>query len=318
MQHPQPRLASILGIASELGRLRSIAEIDFLGADPQALELYRLAGLECYAESDLRPVDLAAAAVRRTLELADLAGIDRREVGYLLYVGESHERDEAVSADDVNELLLATGLAGAYPIGLALSQCANVVTGLRVAASLILSGAARRVMVVSVDKAPRRPGGRRMQPEMSVRSDSAVSCLVGPPGEGQLDVLSIVQENAPEQRRIDASAEPGTLQMGKFRHIRTVAKRLLAELEAEPGRFRRVITNNYNREIAKTFVSLCGFPHALGFYDNIPRLAHAVAGDVLLNLGDLADAGGLEPGDLALLLTDSISSTSAVCVEATA
>jgi 3-oxoacyl-[acyl-carrier-protein] synthase III len=158
-----------------------------------------------------------------------------------------------------------------------------------------------------------------MRPEMSLRSDSAVSCLVtlpgAGPGKGIFDLLAIVQENAPEQRIVDESAAPGALQMAKFRHVRTVAKRLLADLQAEPRSFRRVITNNYNKEIAKTFVSLCGFPTDRGFYANIPRLAHAVAGDVLINLDDLAAAGGLEPHDRVLLITDSISSTSAFCVE---
>lgn len=308
------RLGSILGIASEMGELRPIDRIDFLSADPDVLELYRLAGLEHYAESDLRSVDLAMASVRRTL---DLSGVEPGAIDYLLYLGESHERDEVVNADEVNELLRTTGLTGAYPVGLALSQCANLVTGLRIASSLVLSGAARHVMVVSVDKAPRKPGGRRMRPEMSVRSDSAVSCLVARPGEGAFDILGIVQENAPEQRQLAEAAKPGNLQMemGKFRNIRTVAKRLLAELQLDPARFRRVITNNYNREIARTFVSLSGFPHAAGFYENIPRLAHAVAGDLLINLRDLADSGGLEPGDHVFLLTDSISSTSAFCVE---
>ncbi|HBL30876.1 MAG TPA: hypothetical protein DD490_28920 [Acidobacteria bacterium] len=309
------RLGSLLGLAGELGEIRPIDQVDFLADDPRALELYRLAGLEHHAASDLRSVDLARASVQKTL---DLAGVAPGEIDFLLYLGESHERDEVVQADEVNELLRATGLTAAYPIGLALSQCANLVTGLRVASSLLLSGAARRVMVVSVDKAPKRPGGRRMRPEMSVRSDSAVSCLVVPPGAGAFDLLGIVQENAPEQRQLAEAARPGDLQMemGKFRNVRTVAKRLLAQTGLEPARFRRVITNNYNREIARTFVGLSGFPAELGFYDNIPRLAHAVAGDLLINLRDLADSGGLEPGDHVFLLTDSISSTSAFCVEA--
>ena len=80
--------------------------------------------------------------------------------------------------------------------------------------------------------------------------------------------------------------------------------------------FTRIITNNYSREVSKMFTELCGFRKEAGWFENIARFAHAVAGDVLINLTDLEMSGGIHAGDRLFLMADSIAASTVVCLQA--
>ena len=304
-------LASIASIAYHLGQLKPIDEIDFLRDDPCRLELYRLAGFDCYAESGLSMRELARRSAIQTLQVS---GVKRSEVGICLYVAESFDRDELVNAEEVNRLLLDLGLESALPIHVSLSNCANIMSALRVATALITSDEAEHVLVVSVDKASRRRHGRKMFQEMTIKSDASLSCLVSRPGAGPYAILYLGQQNAANLIDIQ-SMDAKAYAMSKFNGIRRSAKQACAALALGPADFARVITNNYGREVSKMFVELCGFRKESGCFENIGKFAHAVAGDVLINLQDLETEGAIQPGDRIFLMADSITSSAVLCLQ---
>ena len=304
-------MASILSIAYHLGTFKPIEELDFLRDNPRKLQLYKLGGFQSYAESDLSMRELARRAAAQTLEAS---GIERDKIGVCLYVAESFDRDEMVNSTEVNRLLLDLGLDNAVPIHISISNCANIVAALRIATALIEVGETEHVLVASVDKAPRRYGGRMMFQDMSVKSDVSLSCLVSRPGVGPYGIRYIGHHNA--AGLIEAkSLEPASYAMEKFNVIRCAAKRARESLGLQPVDFARVITNNYSREVSKMFLKLCGFPNEAGCFGNIGRFAHAVAGDVLINLKDLETEGAFRPGDMIFLMADSITATSVLCLQ---
>ena len=304
-------LASIQSIAYYLGTFKPIEELDFLRDDPRKLQLYKLGGFQSYAESDLSMRALARCAAAQTLEAS---GIERNRIGICLYVAESFDRDEMVDSTEVNRLLLDLGLDHAVPIHVSISNCANIVAALRVATALIETGDTEHVLVVSVDKAPRRYGGRMMFQEMSVKSDVSVSCLVSRPGVGPYGIRYIGHHNS--AGLIEAkSSDPASYAMEKFNAIRYAAKRARESLGLQSADFARVITNNYSREVSRMFLKLCGFPNEAGCFGNINRFAHAVAGDVLINLKDLETEGAFSPEDMIFLMADSITATSVLCLQ---
>jgi 3-oxoacyl-[acyl-carrier-protein] synthase III len=304
-------LASIGAISYHLGTLRPIDDLDFLRDSPERLALYKLGGFERYAESDLSTRELAYRSAAQTL---DECGIRREDIGICLYVAESFDRDEAVSAADVNRLLVQLGLPKAVPIHVSISNCANIMAALRVATALIRAGEGRHILVVSVDKASRRAGGRRMFQEMSIKSDVSVSCVVSGPAVGPYGILYLNQHSSAELMDTSA-ADAASYSVPKFKGIRHAAKTARESLGLEPSDFSRIVTNNYSREVAKMFVELCGFAGAHGWFDNIPRFAHAVAGDVLINLKDLDAAGALAGNDRIFIMADSVSTASVLCVQ---
>lgn len=304
-------LASIASIAYHLGQLRPIGEIDFLRDDPRKLELYRLAGFEYYAESELSMRELARRSAIQTLEVS---GVRRSEIDICLYVAESFDRDELVNAEEVNRLLLDLGLDSTSPIHVSISNCANIMSALRVATALIAAGEARHVLVVSVDKASRRRGGRKMFQEMTIKSDVSLSCLVSGPGAGPYAILHLNLQNTAGLIDVQSMGSKAYA-MSKFNGIRRAAKQARAVLALGPGDFARIITNNYGREVTKMFIELCGFRKESGCFKNIGRFAHAVAGDVLINLRDLETEGAIRTGDRIFLMADSITSCAVLCLQ---
>ncbi|HKR13386.1 MAG TPA: hypothetical protein VJT15_15085 [Pyrinomonadaceae bacterium] len=304
-------MASIMSIAYSLGAFKPIEDLDFLRDDPRKLQLYKLGGFQSYAESDLSMRALASRAASQTLAAS---GIERDKIGVCLYVAESFDRDETVDSTEVNRLLLDLGLDKAAPIHVSISNCANIVAALRIASALIEVGETEHVLVVSVDKASRRFGGRMMFRDMSVKSDVSLSCLVSRPGVGPYGIRYIGHHNSAGLIESKTS-DPASYATEKFNVIRGAAKRARESLGLQSGDFARVITNNYSREVSKMFLKLCGFPNEAGSFGNIGRFAHAVAGDVLINLQDLDAEGAFKPGDMIFLMADSITATSVLCLQ---
>lgn len=302
---------SIMSIAYHLGELKPIDELDFLQGDRKKLDLYKMSGFGSYAESDLSMRELAQRSALQTLQASE---IERNDVGICLYVAESFDRDELVNSSEVNRLLLDLGLENAVPINISISNCANIISAVRVAAALVADEATRYVLVISVDKASRRYGGRKMFQEMSIKSDISLSCLVSSPGVGSYDILYLGQYNAASMVNIDP-IDSAAYAIPKFRGIRCAAKHAKETLALGPADFARIVTNNYSREVTKMFVELCGFPKEAGHFANIGRFAHAVAGDVLINLKDLETEGAIKPGDRIFLMADSISLSSVLCLQ---
>ena len=304
-------MASISAISYELGALRPIDELDFLQDDPRKLELFKIGGFRNYAHSDLSMRELGYAAAVNTLRNA---GVDGRELGVCLYVAESFDRDETANSLEVNRLLVDLDLGHTVPINVSISNCANIMSALRLATALIAVGDTQHVLIVSVDKASRRYGGRRMFQDMSIKSDISVSCLVSGPGKGRFGIRYLKLNNAAaliEAELLDSASYA----MEKFKGIRRAGKEARNCLALRPTDFAKVVTNNYSREVIKMFVELCGFPRECGSFTNVGRFAHAVAGDVLINLQDLEDEGAFQPGDLIFLMADSITAASVLCLQ---
>jgi 3-oxoacyl-[acyl-carrier-protein] synthase-3 len=295
-------------IAYHLGDRRPIDELDFLRADPRRLELYKLAGFEAYCASELSMRELAARSARQTLERS---GLRPEDIGACLYVAESYDRDEVVSSPEVNRLLVDLGLTRAVPIHVSIANCANILAALRIARALVASGDAQHVLVMSVDKAARRASGRRMFQDMSIKSDISVSCVVSRGGTGTFDLLHVAQHNL--AGLIDVIDSPA-FATEKFKELRRAAKQAREHLGLTAADFTRIIINNYGREVMRMFVELCGFPKQAGWYRNLGRFAHAVAGDVLINLADADANGEIAAGDRVFLMADSITSSSIACV----
>lgn len=301
--------ASIGSISYQLGDLRPIDELDFLRDDPAKLALYKLAGFEAYAVSDLSMRELARRSASTTIEMSRLR---REDISVCIYVAESLDRDEPVSSAEVNHLLDELGLARAVPIHVSVATCANIVAALRVATALVASRDAEHVLIASVDKASRRPAGRRMFQEMSLKSDISVSCIVSAPGTSSYDLLYLAQHNL--AGLVKTTDSPG-FATEKFKEIRRGAKQARERLALGAGDFTRILINNYGREVMKMFVELCGFPKQAAWCRNLGRFAHAVAGDVLINLADADAAGELRSGNRAFMMADSITSSSVVCLQ---
>lgn len=300
-------IASLSAIQYELGEPYKIDGLDFLVNDPEKLELFRSSGLLNYAESELSVFELCSRAVTRTL---DNTAVDRNVIDFVLFVAENANTDFSLGIRQVNNLLTQLGLSHALPVSVGLSDCANILTGIQMGAGLVASKMARNVLLVCADKILREPGKREMARQMSVLSDGAVSCMISEPAAGDYDIGLMTHHNNPSQWELwnTVSEYENIYSMEKFKQLVTVGKRSLRQHGVQPKDIKRVITGNYRESISKMFIEITGFVPEQGYFDNIPRFGHTLAGDVLINLKDYVDQEQPAPGEKIFVLVDSYSS----------
>ncbi len=233
-------IASLSAIEYQLGEPKEIDELDFLKRDSEKLQLYKTAGLVHYSESELSLLELCFQSIEKTLASSS---VDRKDIEFFLYVSENATKDYCISIIDANKLLLRLGLEHAVPVGIALSDCANIITGVQMGASLVASGMASHVLLVCSDKASKEMDKRRMQSDNSVLSDGAVSCMISHAGKGDYDVKFIASRNTPSQWEAE-SVDKKMYSLQKFKDITGVSKTIFKQKEVSPKEIRKIFTNN--------------------------------------------------------------------------
>lgn len=261
------------------GDLEDIASIDFLKNDSEKLNTYYNMGLRSYCNSSLSMIEMARESVSKTLTQTTVAMAD---IDVVLYIAESSERDETINSTQVVELMNHFNIKNAYPIGLCLSSCANVLMGLCVGQSMIQSGQAANILLICTDKPNHKSNGRKMNPEVAVRSDAAVSFIISNQA-GDYEVL----ESRVKRNSISLAAlTPLDFSMQKLQDIRKISTDMLEYLNLKPDDFSRSLVNNY-AGLSSVFVKNCGFDADQGHYENVSKYSHCMAGDTLINLNDI-------------------------------
>jgi len=297
--------AFIRGIETYIEEIKDISNIDFLKNDTTKLENYYKMGMKYYAESQIPMIEMAYYSIKKTLENID---IKPEEIDILLYISESSIVKERINSTDAQSLLNYLGLNKAYAIGASLSDCANVLLGLQIAESMIVSGQAKNIILVSTNKAHPSPNSRKMSPEVAVSSDAAVSMLVSSVAGGYRLLGTTLTKNEPTPD----DAPPLDLSIKKIKGLRIATKNLLSKLNLTTDEIDKVFNSNYS-DLSQIFVESCGFEPEKGFYENLAKYSHCLAGDVLITLKDQNDFINLE--EHILLISDGPFGSYATCLQ---
>lgn len=302
-------IASLSAIQYELGDFIKIDELDFLLSDPEKLKMYQTSGLVDYVKTNLDPLELCFTSLSKTLNELE---IEKDDIDVLIFISENAKRDYSIGIKDANRLQIRLGLKKALPIGISLSECANIITGIQMGASLIASKMAKNVLLVCFDKLPEADERRKMPHEMSILSDGAVSCLIAEPGRGDFDIQSIIHKNMATQWDYFGSESSSMYSMQKFKGLVGVTKKILKENAIEAKDIKKIFTSNYVQSISKMFIEIAGFKEEQGYYGNLERFAHTLAGDILINLKDYMDESPLNADEKVFMLVDSFSTCGSI------
>ena len=267
----------IAGVAHELGEPKDISEIEELRSDPKRLELLKRFGLSQFCQTDRSLIDLAEESIVKSF---DEAGVDRESIDVLLF---STTSLYALNQGEITEMMARLRMNNCYPMGIALSECANLHSCLALARMMISSCEARRVMVVTSD---RRHAGESalIHPGVAVKSDGAASCIVSdePLGCGSYELLDVCRHA--ENRNFNPDPSPEEYVQHATDGVRRVTRTLLDSIGLSPTDVDWLITNNYSMSVARTLIRALGFRDDQYYSGNIPRIAHAFAADNLTNL----------------------------------
>ncbi|QHI35469.1 hypothetical protein IMCC3317_08150 [Kordia antarctica] len=303
------KIASLSAIEYDLGKSQPIDTLDFLKNDQDKLNIYKKAGSNYFAASEISNIDLCFNAIEKTL---NATSVKKDAIDVVLYVSENATRGYSINIIDVNKLLLKAGLNKALPIGISLSDCANIITGLQVGVSMIASGMANNVLLVCSDMITGEDEKRKVERDTSIFSDGAVSCILSKPGNGDFDICSLINENLPSLWAMNSEAHKHEYSMEKFKTIHRISRAILKENMLTTANIKKVFTSNYSLPTNKLFVKMTGCKADKGFYDNIGRFGHTLAGDILINLKNFYEDNTINSGDAFLSLVDSHSTCGAI------
>ncbi|MFF0746738.1 acyl carrier protein [Streptomyces sp. NPDC004111] len=296
--------AHVHGCAAQLGAIRrKVAELPEYAAGPPDPGT----GFVEYREAEGDILGLIGPAARGALEAA---GTDPAAVDTVLLATESLPVDgppgrpasgssAGPSRQAVMELLGGLGLRRAYPLTLGLADCSTAVAALDVAASLVRSGACGTVLVVSGDLVRTvLPGGRVVLGGAAVAGDGAAAAVVSSRRHGW-EVLGGARriahetfEPVPPARRLAAQL---AAYQGVFADLWEATGLTARELGAGA-----VLPSNLSRDTLRMFLSEAGITEQQLYLDNVPRTAHCLGSDPLINLADRT-AGGDSPSPVVLL-----------------
>ncbi len=264
------------------------------GVEPARIAALESSGLRAFASSGLSPEEMAYEAARTALARS---GGDPADVGALVYCTTMLTvRSAGFSYEGVNALLERLGLRRAYPLGIFLSHCSNLVAGIRTARNLVLAEGLEHVLVVSTDKAG-DDRHRLMKDDLSVLSDGACACIVSSaPGPFSIDGIAQHIDTG-----LRAVANPIQSLKRNSDGIRAPWSRLRESLGWEADGVRAVMTGNYNLNTLQFMRLGLGMRDSQMFLGNVPRNAHAFSADLLINFEDYLRQRGARNGDRFLV-----------------
>jgi 3-oxoacyl-[acyl-carrier-protein] synthase-3 len=231
--------------------------------------------------------DLAGDAGLATLRAAGSPDVDA-----LVLCSTNLPTDTAEQGLLVQDVLGKLGLPEADFTGVALNQCANLLTGVRAAEAAVAVGRHRRVLVVSTDRIEDERD--RMQ-NFALFSDGAAGCLVADAPSGPASFR--VRGSATATR----AAELGWGQEISSELGRRVNERLLGRLGLAVGDLDAVLHTNVFKPVVMLKELQAGFRSDQLDPAGIPRVGHCFAADPMINLADRIAAGRVRPGGHYLL-----------------
>lgn len=260
-------------------------------------------GVDRFWSTRRQPWELAAESASRTL---DEAAVDPGSVDVLLYATNSFWDSSFMSNETISSLMRQVGLTRAFPVGVNLARCANVQACLQQAAALIRGSGMQTVLIACVDKV--RPGEDRLvSPKISVVSDAAASVLVSGGSDGAYELLDTVLVMDAELGQVDPEVQFSEYLSGVTRGLTETLAGLFERAGCSIDAVQQLLPNNYNTWITRSMAKMAGFSEAQVYLDNVGRVAHAVAGDNLINLRDYSETCDPRPGDLVVLLASGPS-----------
>ena len=285
--------AFMTGIAHTAGAPRPIADIEPVAAEPGLVDALHEVGLATYRHARDSPFDMAAACIAETLDHSRIpaSGID------ILMLASSTVGFGKIENAELLQLSECFGLTHATPIGVSAAECANFGTALHLARTLVTTGEAHTVLLVTTD-ACTTPDQRLLRQVNSVVSDGAASCLVTTE-PARIEILTTATAT---NQLIRAATNPDTIAALTRRTLIGLVDDVLSRATINRDQIRQVITNNINTEALRFMTLSAGLDHNLCYIDNVADFAHVHSGDNLINLQSYLEDGAA-PDQIVLTIS---------------
>lgn len=198
----------------------------------------------------------------------------------------------------VSQIQAEFGLTRATALGVNQQACASLFSAIRIGRSMLLAepelGA---VLCVAADRFP--PHVPR-EMTYNIVSDGASAALLR---RGWSHDRILACGHVTKGALWDAAGMENEIIAAYFPTARTVILETLCQAGLGMDDIAWIVPHNVSLRSWEILLGLLEFPREKLFADNIARVGHTIASDVLLNLRDLLDSGRVRDGDRLLLFT---------------
>jgi len=297
-------------IGCSIGSAASIDDLEVSEPEKEILAFFRKDGFSQFTRHDLDLADMATEAIFNSL--AD-SGVEAKEIDALVFCTESFwDIDLAILQDKniaphsrlreglLRAIFLRSGLVNAYPYASWMTACANFVSTLTVATSVIEGGQYRNAIVVMADRLA--PKASRIMPNgASILSDMAVAFQLGHGAQGY-KIRNIVTHVA---TRVFIALEQGNPQTRVLEMLESL-RMFNAKIKAQTGRtldeFESIFVDCLNSNVLGVVCAGLKIKPTVLSSPLKGRFAHAFSMDSLLALSYLETSRTLSKGDTLAFL----------------
>lgn len=258
-------------------------------------------GFRDYRAAALPPAYLAQSCVERLFASRPaLAG----EIDTIVYASLTLRESEFYN-EHLGDCLVRLGLEQVNMIGLFSSECGNLGSALLVAQSLIRSGKARTILVISADVCLNEH--QRVIDDNVVVSDGA-SCFVVNTDPGNDFQLIDTFQRSNHRLRLETSGTylPRYLKLSTD-GMKDCVETLLSAHATSRQHINAFVTGNYSKPVLAMFCYVAGLKSEVHFKGDVAGMAHVYSSDVAINLERLLAASTLAAGDRLVCLSTGSS-----------
>jgi 3-oxoacyl-[acyl-carrier-protein] synthase-3 len=292
-----------------IGQLDPLETLARSPEEADAINTLTALGMQTYSRSELRVADMAAAAMAKTLARSGLAPADVQAVVFATESQWDYDPPTVQRRDnsrkfrqDIYKAIWEVGLTRAYPFGVMFSGCGNLVSAIAIASNMIRAQGLENVLVVVSDR--QAEGTTRvMFPAVGVVSDAAASCVVTSRPVAGFAIDDVVLHSNLGLWEADIEGDFGRFLVEMARGLKDLGHKMVAASGRRPADYKYFLPNNYSRSTLRVFCHQLGYQQSQLFLDNVPRVSHTYAADVLINLFELDARGLVATGDRVMALT---------------
>jgi len=272
------------GFTYELGeKVLPLGELSELNACGPLIESLKKGGFDKIAESNLTAFQLIEKSIRRFVLQQDVISPDA--IDAVIFATSSLEFANHPAHSALGAFLVRAGLRNAYPILSSLSFCGNFLPAINTARCYVAAETFKNVLVVVGDIIQKKQS-KLTPPSVAIGSDASACCLVSrcPVFPLQMDGVFFRADSKAGVLDPDRDFLSYTKLVGNG--IRNVVEKTFANSVIGKHELSKVFTNNYSRNVCRSFLKLVGIEETLLFDKNIPRFGHAGSADICINVCD--------------------------------
>jgi 3-oxoacyl-[acyl-carrier-protein] synthase III len=291
----------ISNIEYALGEIKNIDQTTELKNNKLLLDKFKKTGLQYYCEHKGSFFDLALQATENVIKASN---IDSEKIDAVIYCTNSLHNIEK-DKFDIGNLCNTLNLINAYPIGIFLSDCANINVAIKLASDLAMTSYPN-ILIISVDTFYQSKT-RLVPPNISVLSDGAVSLLISREIPGDYSIIDSVCHRGKRIWDIDpwnisSDEDIKKYCINLYSGFSKSIEKILQKNNMNKETITKFLVNNYNFSFLEFFRYSIRVDKEKIYNKTISDYAHIVAGDTVVNLKKLNNESTLKKGDYLLLV----------------